>query len=369
MLKLKPLQQQSINSWKNNSNRAVLVMPTGSGKTVVASEIMQKHDYQKVLILVNTNHLIDHWNNFIEKFKLDSNKITVSTIQSNYKNTNQEYDLLIGDEAHRLLSPEYSKFLFSNKFQDILFLTCDITRYDGREEILKKLNVSIIKEVTHQQAINQKLLSEFSIINIGANLTEGEEIKYEQCMNYIRSNFGKFKYNFNILKSFLFEPTAKELIRRFQLRKQLLSSSINKLDIILKIIQQEKFTKCIIFCEYIDYAETIQTYLRNNDINSGVYHSKTNDTAITDFRNNKINILITCKALDEGFDIPSADLAIIASPTQQSRRVIQRLGRILRYQEGKEAKLYNIYVRNTKEEQWLVTGIKGLKNVRWKQNI
>ena len=365
MIILKPLQTQSINDWKSNNKRSVIVLPTGSGKTIIALDIVKNSQYNNILVLVNTNHLITHWKTHIEKYNLNK-KIEVKTIQSVYKQTNLNYDLLIGDEAHRLVSPEYSNFLFKNNFKDILFLTCDITRYDGRETLLKNLNIEIINKVTHQQAINEKLLSDFKIINYGTILSEGEQIKYSQYQKFILANFKKFKYNFNMVKTMLYDPIAQELIRKFNLRKQLLSTSVSKFYILLKILKEERYNKCIIFTENIDYAESVKDFLLFNKIDSGIYHSKTNDSAIIDFRSNKINILITVKALDEGFDIPSADMGIIMASTQQHRQTVQRLGRLLRYQEGKEAKLFNIYIKKTKEESWLNTRLKGLKNIIWR---
>ena len=59
--------------------------------------------------------------------------------------------------------------------------------------------------------------------------------------------------------------------------------------------------------------------------------------------------MVTSKVLDEGIDVPEANIGIIASGTGSKRAYIQRLGRILRKKEGKEAILYEIIAEETTE--------------------
>jgi len=60
-------------------------------------------------------------------------------------------------------------------------------------------------------------------------------------------------------------------------------------------------------------------------------------------------VLVTSRVLNEGVDLPSADVAIVLSGTQTVREHVQRLGRILRPQEGKRAILYELVVADSVE--------------------
>jgi superfamily II DNA or RNA helicase len=66
-----------------------------------------------------------------------------------------------------------------------------------------------------------------------------------------------------------------------------------------------------------------------------------------------IRCIHTAKALDEGADFPEISLGIRISGSSSPTQQIQRRGRIIRKFEGKEAVMINIYVKNTKEAQWL----------------
>ena len=66
-------------------------------------------------------------------------------------------------------------------------------------------------------------------------------------------------------------------------------------------------------------------------------------------------ILIACKSIDEGIDVPDASIGIILSGTSTQRQRVQRLGRIIRRQEGKNrALLYYLHIEGTTEESFFL---------------
>jgi superfamily II DNA or RNA helicase len=94
--------------------------------------------------------------------------------------------------------------------------------------------------------------------------------------------------------------------------------------------------------------------LAKDGIDSVVYHSKSKgkDLLLDKFRKNEVRVLLTARALDEGFDVPDCDMAIIMAGYKGERQVKQRLGRILR-KKDKTAIIYLLYADRTKDEDWL----------------
>jgi len=81
---------------------------------------------------------------------------------------------------------------------------------------------------------------------------------------------------------------------------------------------------------------------------TGIYHSEMPMEErlrnISEFKDGKIAILVACRALDEGFDVPEADTGIIVAGTSSIRQWIQRMGRILRKAPGKSySKIYVVF--------------------------
>lgn len=69
------------------------------------------------------------------------------------------------------------------------------------------------------------------------------------------------------------------------------------------------------------------------------------------FKNGTYKALVTSKVLNEGVDVPDASIGVILSGSGSTREFIQRLGRILRRGELKQAILYELVSRETREER------------------
>lgn len=124
-------------------------------------------------------------------------------------------------------------------------------------------------------------------------------------------------------------------------------------DLIQRLDAKEKI---LIFSERTVQADELYDLLQKTFPEKvGRYHSKmgeqANKNTLERFRIGSIRILITCKAIDEGIDVPDASVGIILSGTSTQRQRIQRLGRIIRRKDDKErAALYYLHIKDTSED-------------------
>jgi len=91
------------------------------------------------------------------------------------------------------------------------------------------------------------------------------------------------------------------------------------------------------------------------------------EDALKKFRDNryKVNVMCSAKALDVGLDIPDIEMGIVASGTSTTRQNIQRNGRVIRYVEGKQAIIIQIYILDSQDERWLKERQGDNPNVKW----
>jgi len=75
--------------------------------------------------------------------------------------------------------------------------------------------------------------------------------------------------------------------------------------------------------------------------------------------------LCSTKALNQGFDVPNANMGVICGLTSKSLSMIQRVGRLIRFQKGKVGNIYILYVEDSQEEKWLRQSVKDLNNINW----
>lgn len=202
-----------------------------------------------------------------------------------------------------------------------------------------------------------------------------EQMAYQDItdrMNYLFSNLLKTtpylknlstRELFEVLRSLsgdknpkIAESASLYLKLSFQ-RKGLVCLAASRVSCACELVNRLPQTeKIIVFSERIEQAEELHRRLQKQYPGKiGRYHSQmgkvANRNVLSRFRDGSIRILIACKAVDEGLDIPDASIGVILSGTSMHRQRIQRLGRILRRSEGKErASLYYLHLLGSAED-------------------
>lgn len=125
-------------------------------------------------------------------------------------------------------------------------------------------------------------------------------------------------------------------------------NSESKILALQNILGSRPNEKVIIFTQHNQLVHSIS---RRYLLPYITYHTNRNERReiLEWFRQGRFRIIVTSKVLDEGIDIPEASLGIIVSGTGSSREFVQRLGRLLRKKEGKEAELIELVSRATME--------------------
>ena len=114
-------------------------------------------------------------------------------------------------------------------------------------------------------------------------------------------------------------------------------------------MQEHKNTKTIIFTQ----NNKMVYHLSNKFLIPVITYKTIKDErhdVLDGFKSGRYNVVVTSKVLDEGIDVPDAELGIIVSGTGSGREFIQRLGRLLRPKhDGRKVKLIEIVSKQTRE--------------------
>ncbi|MFW5890962.1 MAG: DEAD/DEAH box helicase [bacterium] len=400
--------------WKNNSEGIVKVI-TGAGKTIFALSLISQlkdmgiyDDYRlKIIVIVPSTTLLEQWKNeFIEKLNLSEEEIglyygkekdelvkkdvmiyvvnsarrKLSKHLAKAKNDIKFDTFLIADECHRYGSVQNSK-IFNNNFTYKLGLSATPERQGdyGFENVLIPNLGEVIYRYGYESALEDGVISSYQLFRVSIELTEDEKIEYRKMSDKASKMFLSLKNKYpqlesgNVIKKLgqLQKETGDKALSNYTIllnrRKSIVHESKNRFKAV-KWIFSNKINyedKVLIFHERIEYADEIYNYLLNKDYDVGIFHSKVqgNQELILDkFRNGDFNILVTCKALDEGFDLPKIDTGIIVSATSSIRQRIQRIGRILRRAQGKySSSIYTIYVKDIEDRIFNTFEMKDMK--------
>ena len=268
---------------------------------------------------------------------------------------------VIADEVHRFGSQENSK-AFGSKFKYSLGLTATAEREfdEGLSEILIPAFGKIIYEYSLIDASKDEIISPFALINVEVPLLDNEQDDYDKLSKSIARALGQ-------------RNTEKAMLLSMR-RANVAKNSSMRVPSALQIARLEKDQKILIFHESIEKAEEIHTQLQSEGFSVGIYHSQIHGPlrreTLYRYKRGMIRILISCRALDEGVDIPDANVAIIAAYTSSLRQRVQRLGRVLRKHPTKDyATIYTLYSTD-KERSQLVSEMErldGVANITWKK--
>ena len=363
-IKLRKYQKDALDKWFHNKRGAV-VMPTGAGKTIFAMKIIEKVN-SPAFIVVPTLDLVDQWKKELKKaFSIDigeftGNKktlepITVSTYNSAYINASylgNKFKLLIFDEVHHLPSESFRHIaeMFASPYR--LGLTATFERDDKLHEELPKLIGEKIYEIS-PEPLTGEYLADFETKKITVEFSEQEQEEYNNAQstfkNYLISRNIKMRgpkdYQKIVMRSGRDLEARKAILARNKGEK-LAFNSKNKINELAKLLDKDNRT--IIFTKYNDMVYKISKQF----LIACITHKTKKDERkeiLKKFKEGIYCSIVSSQVLNEGINVPEANIGIILSGTGSSREYIQRLGRILRPAKNKKAILYEIVTRNTME--------------------
>jgi len=143
-----------------------------------------------------------------------------------------------------------------------------------------------------------------------------------------------------------YDPKAREAILARNKAERIAYNSQAKIEKIQELLHKDDRT--IIFTRYNDMVYEISKRFFIPCITHKT-DSNEREEIFNKFKNGEYAALVSSQVLDEGIDVPEANIGIIVSGTGSSREYVQRLGRLLRPRENKKAILYELVTKGTKE--------------------
>ena len=368
-LKLREWQEKAFPLWWEKK-RGIIKVVTGGGKTFFAIHCLKRYlenDPQKsILIVVPSIALLDQWydslsQNFDDKeISLNGGgeqtkiitKICISTIDS-LKNIisliDAENTLLIVDECHKIGTEKRGEMLTNAWHATLgLYATPERDYDDNFYIIIKKILGDIIFDYDYIDAREDEVIVNFKLLYGYAALLPEEENKYKKFTKSIQrraATIGGQDMNDYPLKMLIFN------------RARLVKNSKNRIPYGIELIQKYERDSWIVFTENKKQAKEFNKIVNKlKGFNSGIYNTDLNDDErqenLEKFKAGNLNVLVSCTALDEGFDMPEADGAMILSASSSKRQRIQRMGRVLRITANKEnALIVTVYSSKTEYEK------------------
>jgi RNA polymerase primary sigma factor len=396
-LNLYPWQTRALDKWSESTYRGVVEAVTGSGKTHVAIAAMESflRNGWKVLVLVHTKELQQQWfisvrnrlngglynnyrigrlgNDFDDKL---INKDILIAIAASAKNftllPKDQKGLIVVDECHHYGAETWQRCL-DERFAARLGLTATYERDDNQMEELDRFFEKTVYKLGFKEASIDGVIAPFKIAFLGVDFTIKERTSYEAENQICKDLFGKLINDYKIEK----EPYSEFMKQVNRLadsddyygsivagkyraavnrRKDIVANASNKMAAI-KLLKAtvKKSKKTIAFTQTIEAARNASIKFNNLGLSSISIDSEMNykerKEVMEAYRRGRYRVITAPKILDEGVDVPEADVAVVIAASRSRRQMIQRMGRVLRKKkDNKEAKVVIVYVKGTAED-------------------
>ncbi|MFC3720537.1 DEAD/DEAH box helicase family protein [Deinococcus metalli] len=364
-----PHQTAAVRAWKAAGRRGVVVLPTGAGKTLVA-QLALRDTPRSALICVPTLDLLQQWYaGLVAAFpdasvgllgggSHDDTPLLVSTYDSAAIHAEElagRYAFQIFDECHHLPA-DFTRVIAEMGLAPYrLGLTATPKRSDGRERDLDSLIGPIVYAAAPDDLAGDTL-ADYRETIIRVKLSQGEQRLYDDLIRK-RNDFLRLQgIRLGSLEGWTEfvrasgSPPGRAAMRAHREAKSLAYGTEGKLRVLEELLANHPHARTLIFT---DDNDTVYRISREFLIPAITHQTpvKERHAVLERFRSGAYRVIVTSRVLNEGVDVPEASVAVVLSGTATEREHIQRLGRILRRVEGKQAVLYEVITEGTSEER------------------
>lgn len=344
-MQLRPYQEEARiavqKEWDEKGNqKTLLVLPTGTGKTIVFSKIIEDRVClgKRVLVLAHRSELLEQASDKLEKAtglvtSLEKaehtslgtwNRVVVGSVQTlqGEKRLSQferdHFHTIVIDEAHHAISPSYQKVLSYFDQAEVLGVTATPDRGDMRN--LGEYFQSLAYEYSLPQAIKEGYLSKIKALTIPLSLD----------LSGVSQVAGDFKASDidTALDPYLYQ--IAEEMKKYCLDR--------KIVVFLPLVKTSQK-----FVQILNEAGFTAKEVNGN--------SPDREEVLHEFDEGKFQVLCNSMLLTEGWDCPTVDCVIVLRPTKVRALYSQMVGRGTRLAPGKENLLILDFLWHTERHE------------------
>ena len=343
-MELRPYQQEAktavFREWEQGHKKTLLVLPTGTGKTIVFAKITEDcvRNGGRVLILAHRGELLEQAADKLEKAtglksaveKAEQSslnswyRVTVGSVQSLMREKRlaqfspDHFTTIIIDEAHHCISDSYQRVLEHFDSSDVLGVTATPDRGDMKN--LGQYFESLAYEYTLPAAIRDGYLSPIKALTVPLTLD----------LSSVSIQAGDFK--------------ASEIGTALDPYLEQIAAEMEKYC---------KERKTVVFLPLVKTSQKFRDILLSHGFSAAEVNGNSEDRTeiLKDFENGKYNVLCNSMLLTEGWDCPDVDCVVVLRPTKVRSLYCQMVGRGTRLAPGKDHLLLLDFLWHTERHE------------------
>ncbi len=365
-ISLRPYQSDALLAWELGDRRGIVVLPTGAGKTRLALAAIARVG-GRALCLVPTRVLLEQWQAEIARFyrgrvgcygdgtrRLEA--VTVSTFESAWRHMariGDRFETLVVDEAHHFGGGARDEALEMAVAARRLGLTATPPRPGASAERL----VDLLGPVVYERRVSDlagRYLADFEVVVLEVELTAAERRFYDEeyaTFRRARDRFASLAPGgswADFARAAARSPDGRRAMLAWRRVNRLLRFPERKREAVARLLGRHRSARVLVFTADNETAYDVARRHLVMPFTCDIGRAERTAT-LERFRTGEIRALVSARVLNEGIDVPDADVAIVVGGAMGEREHVQRVGRLLRPAEGKRAVVYELIARGTLE--------------------
>lgn len=362
---LRPYQRAAVDAWEDEQRRGIVVLPTGSGKTRVALAAIARSG-GRALCLVPTRVLLAQWHTEVSRVydgpigllgdgARTTGPITLSTFASaliHMPAVGARFQLLVVDEVHHFGRAKMDEALELCAAPERLGLTATPPN-DERDRALCELIGPTVERLSIADLAGT-YLADFDLVVLRLPMDAEERAAHAR-------EWSAYRAVFDLLRADAPEASWQELcavasrtaegraaVAAARRARRVAAYTKAKARTVRSLLARHRDARLLVFTADNDTAYAIAREHCVMPITCDIKRRE-REQVLQSFREGKLDALVSARVLNEGLDVPDADVAIVVGGTHGEREHVQRVGRLLRPRAGKRAIVYELVTSGSSE--------------------
>ena len=365
-------QLEALAAWEQEERRGSIILPTGAGKTFLAIQAIQRIKRSTVVVAPTIDLLHQWYARLVNAFAVDVGvyyggekrvlPLTVTTYHSAgdlMAECGNSFKLIIFDEVHHLPAPTWGETALMTPAPFRLGLTATYPEEEEQSNGRWRID-ELIGPVIYSKRIEDlvgKQLAQYRTQRLRIDLTSEERASYDADYavytafirsRQLRRHHGA-RWILELMRLSAVDAQARQAFLARQRLLRLLARAEGKFKALDALLCEHASEQILVFTEHNSTAYEI-AYRHLVPVITHETNAAERKHILDGFQSGRYRVIVTSRVLNEGVDVPEAKVAIVLGGTSGAREYIQRLGRVLRKVENREAVLFEVIARKTLEE-------------------
>ncbi len=366
---LRPYQEHAVDAWLGFGRRGIVCLPTGSGKTRVA--IAELADQRvSALILCPTRALLGEWRRTLCRWYSGAigqvgdgeeriEAVTVMTFESAHRKLGELahlFEMIVVDEVHHFAGGVRAETLATSPAAARLGLTATAPpEGSAGSERLTELVGPIVCEVSMTSLLGTHL-AKLETVCLRVLLDEDERSLYLRHYRPFADLYAAFARSFPAAEWSAFvdslskSAAGRRALEGYHLANRVASFPKAKRALVASLLRKHQSDKTLVFTAFAEDAYAVAKDALVPVITAEVSRAE-RENVLSRFREGRYRAVVSARVLNEGIDVPDANVAILVGGMLGGREYVQRVGRVLRPGPAKHALAYELVTLGTVDDR------------------